>query len=49
MFPRSIEPELKVGFLRSGRRLRSGKRRKIVGGRQNPSLFEESEYKVSHG
>ena len=29
----SMEPELEDGFLRTGRRFRSGKRRKIVGGR----------------
>ena len=45
MFPRSIEPELEVGFLRSGRRFRLGKRRKTEGGRRTPSPFEESEYK----
>ena len=44
MFPGSTEPELEAGFLRSGRRFSSGKRRKIVGGRWNPSLFKESGY-----
>ena len=33
MFPGSTEPELEAGFLRSGRRFRSGKRRNTVGGR----------------
>ena len=33
MFPGSTEPELEVGFLRSGRRFRSKKRRKKIGGR----------------
>ena len=46
MFPGSTEPELEAGFLKSGRRFHSGKRRKIVGGRRTPSLFEESEYEV---
>ena len=46
MFPGSTEPKIKYGFLRSGRRFRSRKRRKTVGGRQTPSLFEESEYEV---
>ena len=46
MFPRSTEPELEVGFLKSGRRFRSGKRRKTEGGGQTPSLFEASEYEV---
>ena len=45
MFLGSTEPELEVGFLRSERRFRSRKIRKTVGGRQNPSLFEEIEYK----
>ena len=44
MFPGSTKPELEVVFLRSGRRFRSGKRRKTLGGRRTPSLFEESEY-----
>ena len=46
MFPESTEPELKYGFLRSGRRFRSEKIRKAVRGRQTPNLFEESEYEV---
>ena len=44
MFSRSTEPKLEAGFLKSGRRFRSRKRRKTYGGRQTPSLFEESEY-----
>ena len=48
MFPGSIEPELEVGLLRSGKRLRSVKRKKTEEGRQNPSLFEESEHEISH-
>ena len=31
IFPRRTEPELKVGVLRSGRRFKSGKRRKTEG------------------
>ena len=46
MFPESTEPELEVGFLRSGIRFRLGKRIKTVGGRRTPSMFEESEYEV---
>ena len=46
MFLGSTEPGLEDGFLRSGRRFQSGKRRKTVGGRQTPSLFEERKYDV---
>ena len=46
MFPGRIELELEVGFLRSGRRFRSGKRRKIKRGQWNPSLFEGSKHKL---
>ena len=46
MFRGSTKTELEVGYLRSGRIFRSRKRRNTIGGRQNPSLFEESEYKV---
>ena len=46
MFPRSIEPELEAGFLRGGRRFRSGKRRKTDRGRRNFSLFKESEHEL---
>ena len=46
MFPESTEPELEAGFLRSGRRFQSGKRRKIVGGRWTTGLIEEGEYEV---
>ena len=46
MFPGSTEPELEAGFLRSGRRFRSGKRGKIEEGRRDPSLFEASEHKL---
>ena len=46
IFLGSTEPELEAIFLRSGRRFRLGKRRKTVGGRQTPSLFEGSEYEV---
>ena len=46
MFPRIRQPELEVGFLRSGRRFRLQKRRNTERGRQNPSLFEESEHKI---
>ena len=44
MFPGSTKPKLEAGFLRSGRRFRSRKRRKIERGGHNPSLFEESEH-----
>ena len=44
MFSGSTEPKIEAGFLRSGRRFRSGKRRKILEGRQNPNLFREREY-----
>ena len=40
------EPEVEVGFLRSGRRFRSGKRRKTKRGRWNPSLLEEREHEL---
>ena len=46
MFPRSANPELETGFLRSGRIFRSGKRRKTEEGRRTPSLFEESEHEL---
>ena len=46
MFPGSLELELEARFLRSGRIFCSGKTRKTIGGRRNPSLFEENEYKV---
>ena len=46
MFPGSIEPKLEDGFLRSERRFRSGKRRKIEEGRRAPNLFEESEHEL---
>ena len=46
MFPRRTEPELEARTLRSGRIFRSGKRRKTEKGRQNPSLFEESEHEL---
>ena len=44
MFPRSSEDELGNGFLRSGRRFRSGKRRKVIGGRRAYSFPREDEY-----
>ena len=46
MFRGSTEPELEAGFLRSGRRFRSGKRRNTVGGIRNPCMFEVSDYEV---
>ena len=46
MFPRSKKPKLEAGFLRSGRRFRSGKRRKTKEGRRAPSMFKESEKKL---
>ena len=46
MFLLSIEPEIESGFLRSGRRFRSGKRRKTEEGRRAPILFEESDHEL---
>ena len=46
MFLGSTEPKLEAGVLRSGRRFRSGKRRKTEEGRRTPSLFEESEHEL---
>ena len=46
MFPRRTEPKLEVRVLRSGRRFRSGKRRKTKRGRWNPSLFEGSKHEL---
>ena len=46
MFLGSVEPEIEARFLRGGRRFRSGKRRKTIGGRHTPILFEASEYEV---
>ena len=46
MFLGSTKLELELGILRSGRRFRSGKRRKTLGGIWTPSMFEESEYEV---
>ena len=44
MFPESSEDELDTRFLRNGRRFRSGKRRKVAGGRRAYSLHREGEY-----
>ena len=44
MFQGSSEDELDTGFLRSRRRFRSGKRRKVAGGRRAYSLPREGEY-----
>ena len=46
MFLGSTQHELEARVLRSGRRFRSEKRRKTEEGRQNPSLFEESEHDI---
>ena len=46
MFHGSTKPEIEFALLRSGRTIRPGKRRKIVGGRRTHSLFEESKYEV---
>ena len=46
MFPGSTNPKLETGFLWSGRRFRSRKRRKIEEGRRTPSLFEERKHKI---
>ena len=46
MFPKRTEPELEIGFLRSGRRFKSGKRRKTKRCQWNPSLFEGSEHEI---
>ena len=44
MFLGSSEDELGTGFLRSGRRFRSGKRRKVIGGKMAYSFPKEGEY-----
>ena len=44
MFQGSSEDELEIGFLRSARRFRSGKRRKVAGGRRAYSFPREGEY-----
>ena len=44
MFSGSSEDKLDTGFLRSGRRFRSGKKRKVAGGRRASSLPREGEY-----
>ena len=44
MFPRSTEPGIEAGFLRSGKIFQSGKSRKTIGGGRSPSLFEERKY-----
>ena len=49
MFLGSTKPELEDGFLRSGRRFRSGKRRKTLGGRHNPIFFKKESMKWIHG
>ena len=46
MFQESIEPKLEAGVLRSGRRFRSGKRRKTEEGRRAPSPFNEIEHEL---
>ena len=46
MFPRSTEPKLEVGFLRSGRRFRSGKRRNTEEGRRAPIFLKKSEHEL---
>ena len=44
MFSEILEDELDTRVLRSGRRFRSGKRRKVVGGRRASSFPREGEY-----
>ena len=44
MFSGSSEDELGTGFLRSGRRFQSGKRRKVTRGRRAYSFPREDEY-----
>ena len=44
MFPGSSKDELGTGFLRSGRRFWSGKRRKVIGGRRTYNFPREGEY-----
>ena len=44
MFPRSSKDELGTRFLRSRRRFRSRKRRKVIGGRRAYSFPREGEY-----
>ena len=44
MFPGSSEEELDIGFLRSGRTFRLGKRRKVTGDRRDYSFPREGAY-----
>ena len=44
MFPRDNGTELEAGYLRSGRRFRSRKRRKTLLGRGNFSTTREEDY-----
>ena len=46
MFLGRTNHELEIGFLQSGRRFISRKRRKREEGRRTPSLFEESEHEL---
>ena len=46
MFLGSTEPELELGFLRSGRSFRLGKRGKIEEVRRDISMFKESEHEI---
>ena len=44
MFPGSSEDDLDIGYLRSGRRFQSGKRRKVAVGRRAYIMPREGEY-----
>ena len=47
MFPRDRRTELEVGYLRSGRIFRSGKRRKVVTQRGSCSMNRGEGYNIS--
>ena len=47
MFPRDTGTEIQVGYLRSGRRFRLGKRREIVIGRGSCSTTRGGDYKLA--
>ena len=46
MFLGSTKPEQEVGFIKSGGKFISRKRRKTENGQPAPSLFEESEHEL---
>ena len=47
MFPRDSGDELEAGYLRSGRRFRSGKRRNTITGRGSCSTTGGEEYELA--